>query len=176
MSKKYFFVFLGIIVAVSIATRLLPHPPNFTPIAALALFSGMYAAKISKWFLLLPLVAIFVSDLAIGFYDWRVMAAVYLSFAVVGVMGLLLRHKKSIGTITGATLGASILFYIVTNFAVWAFSPMYSATIEGLMLSYTMALPFFKFTLAGNLFYAALFFGAYELALSLVKEYKHRAV
>ncbi|MCH7604577.1 hypothetical protein IID24_01105 [Patescibacteria group bacterium] len=170
MSKKSFFIFLGIIVAVSIASRLLPHPPNFAPIAALALFSGVYAARMSKWFLLLPLAAVFLSDLVIGFYDWRMMATVYSSFAIIGLFGLLVRRKKNIGTITLATLGGSVLFYLVTNFAVWVFSPMYPATLEGLMLSYTMALPFFKFTLAGNLFYVGLFFGAYEFALALQRK------
>jgi len=170
MNKRFLFLFLAIIVVVSIATRLLPHPPNFAPIAALALFSGVYAAKVSKWFLLLPLVALFISDLTLGFYDWGVMAVVYGSFAFIGLFGLLLQKKKSVGTVTVAALGGSLLFFLGTNFAVWAFTGMYSLTIGGLITSYIMALPFLKFTIAGDLFYAAAFFGAYEFALALYRK------
>ena len=170
MNKRFLFLFLAIILVVSIATRLLPHPPNFAPIAALALFSGVYGAKVSKWFLLLPLVALFISDLTLGFYDWSVMAVVYGSFAFIGLFGLLIQKKKSVGTITLAALLGSLLFFLTTNFAVWVFSPMYPATLEGLVLSYTMALPFLKFTIAGDLFYAAVFFGAYEFALALYRK------
>jgi len=169
MNKRFLLVFLLIVVIISIATRLLPHPPNFAPIAALALFSGVYAAKVSKWFLLLPLVALFISDLTLGFYDWGVMAVVYGSFAFIGLFGLLLQKKKSVGTVTFAALGGSLLFFLTTNFAVWAFTGMYSLTIGGLITSYSMALPFLKFTIAGDLFYAAAFFGAYEFALALYR-------
>lgn len=170
MNKRFLFLFLAIIVVVSIATRLLPHPPNFAPIAALALFSGVYGAKVSKWFLLLPLVALFISDLTLGFYDWGVMAVVYGSFAFIGLFGLLIQKKKSVGTVTAAVLGGSLLFFFGTNFAVWAFTGMYSLTIGGLITSYIMALPFLKFTIAGDLFYAAMFFGAYEFALALYRK------
>jgi len=169
MNKRFLLVFLLIVVIISIATRLLPHPPNFAPIAALALFSGVYAAKVSKWFLLLPIVALFISDLTLGFYDWGVMAVVYGSFAFIGLFGLLLQKKKSVGTITAAALGGSLLFFLTTNFAVWAFTGMYSLNLGGLIMSYIMALPFLKFTIAGDLFYAAVFFGAYEFALALYR-------
>ena len=95
MSKKFLLIFLGGIFLVSIAARLLPHPPNFTPIAALALFSGVYAVRVSKWFLLLPLAAMFLSDLMIGYYNWGVMVSVYASFAVIAAVGLLVRKKKN---------------------------------------------------------------------------------
>ena len=170
MNKRFLLGFLLIIVVISIATRLLPHPPNFAPIAALALFSGVYAAKVSKWFLLLPLVAVFISDLTLGFYDWGVMAVVYGSFAFIGLFGLLLQKKKSVGTVTLAALGGSLLFFLTTNFAVWTFTSYYPANFEGLLLSYIMALPFLKFTIAGDLFYATVFFGAYEFALALYRK------
>ena len=170
MNKRFLFLFLAIILVVSIATRLLPHPPNFSPIAALALFSGVYGAKVSKWFLLLPLVALFISDLTLGFYDWGVMAVVYGSFAFIGLFGLLLQKKKSVGTITVAALGGSLLFFLTTNFAVWAFTRMYPLDMGGLITSYIMALPFLKFTIAGDLFYVAVFFGVYEFALALYRK------
>ena len=172
MNKNFLIVFLLIIVGISIATRLLPHPPNFTPIAALALFAGVYASRISKWYLLLPLGAMLLSDVFIGFYEWKVMALVYGSFLAIALVGLLVRKYKNFGTVLLGSLGSAILFYLATNFAVWAFSGMYAPTFEGLMLSYTMALPFFKFTLAGNLIYTGLFFGAYEAALAIVAQRK----
>jgi len=167
MNKKFFFLFLVAIVGISVAARLLPHAPNFTPIAALALFVGVYASRMSKWYLLLPLGAILLSDLFLGFYEWRTMAVVYTSFFAIGLIGLLVQKHKHAGTITLGALTGSILFYFTTNFAVWAFSGMYAPTLDGLMLSYYMALPFFKFTVLGDLLYVALFFGIYEFATSL---------
>ncbi len=168
MNKQYFPIYFLIGFAVfSIVLRLLPHPPNFAPIAALALFCGVYAAKTSRWFLLAPLVAMFLSDLAIGFYDWRIMTTVYGSFGFIGLMGALVQRHKNIGTILLGTLAGSLLFYFTTNFAVWAFGAMYPHTLEGLLMSYTMAIPFFKFTVLGDLFYVFLFFGTYELAAVL---------
>jgi len=174
--SRFFLVFLLVIIAISIATRLLPHPPNFTPIAALALFAGVYASRISKWYLLLPLGAMLLSDLFIGFYEWKIMALVYASFLIIAVSGLLIRKYKNFGTVVLGSLGSAILFYLTTNFAVWAFTGMYAPTFEGLMLSYSMALPFFKFTIAGNLVYAGLFFGAYEAALAFAVQRKTAAI
>jgi len=171
MSKKFFVFFLLIIIGISIATRLLPHPPNFTPIAALALFAGVYASKVSKWYLLLPLGVMLFSDLFVGFYELKTMVVVYGSFFAIGLVGMLVQKRKNTGTIVLGTLLGSVLFYLATNFAVWAFSGMYALTLEGLMLSYYMALPFFKFSLLGNALYVTLFFGIYEFATSL--SYKH---
>src|SRR3989338_3085103 len=162
MNKKFFLIFLLTVVGISIVARLLPHPPNFTPIAAVALFAGAYASKISKWYLLAPLAAMLVSDLFIGLYEWEIMAVVYASFFVIGLFGLLVRKYKSatwrIGAITLAALTGSILFYLTTNFAVWAFSGMYAPTLGGLLLSY----------------YIALFFGAYGLITSLSYRYRYK--
>lgn len=183
MNKTFFSLFLLAIAGISIAVRLLPHPPNFAPIAALALFAGVYASKISKWYLLAPLAAMLVSDLFIGFYEWKIMAVVYASFFAMGFIGLLVQKYKSatwrIGGITLATLTGSILFYLTTNFAVWAFSGLpgqglYAPTLDGLLLSYYMAIPFFKFTLLGDLFYVSLFFGSYALITSLNFRYRYK--
>lgn len=171
MNKKFFVLFLLAIVGVSIATRLLPHPPNFTPIAALALFAGVYASKVSKWYLLLPVGVMLFSDLFVGFYEPKTMAVVYGSFFAIGLMGMVVQKHKNMGTIALGTLLGSVLFYLATNFAVWAFSGMYALTPQGLALSYYTALPFFKFSLLGNVLYVTLFFGIYEFATSL--SYKH---
>lgn len=158
--------------------RLVPHAPNFTPIAALALFAGVYASKISKWYLFIPLAAMLVSDLFVGFYEPKTMAVVYASFFAIGLFGLLAQKIQSDGRrmamLGFATLTGSVLFFLTTNFAVWAFSGMYAPTLNGLLLSYTMALPFLKFSLLGNLFYTTFFFGAYEFALVFLAKQKGR--
>ena len=168
MKKHLIIGFLLVALAIALAGRLLPHPPNFTPIGALALFAGIYLAQKSRWALLLPLAVIFLTDLAIGFYDTKMMLVVYGSFLLYGVFGLLIKDKKNFGTIALATLAGSFLFYIVTNFGVWAFSPLYAPTLDGLMLSYFMGLPFLKYTVLGDLFFIGMFAGAYELATYLI--------
>lgn len=162
--KKLILLFIVVIIALSIAGRLLPHPPNFTPITALALFAGVYLASKTKWALLLPVAVMFFSDLVIGFYDIKLMAVVYGSFFTIGLIGMLVSKKKNTATIIFGTISASLLFFLVTNFAVWAFSPWYPHTIDGLLLSYTLALPFFRYALLGNFLFVGLFFGAYEFA------------
>ncbi|MBI2098638.1 MAG: hypothetical protein HYT49_03245 [Candidatus Wildermuthbacteria bacterium] len=177
MNKKYFPLFLLVFVGISIVARLLPHIPNFAPIAGLALFAGVYASKTSKWYLFTPVAAMLVSDLFVGFYEPRTMAVVYASFFAIGFMGFLVRKYKSAGwrsaTIALATFAGSTLFYLTTNFAVWAFSGMYAPTLDGLLLSYYMALPFFKLTILGDLFYVSLFFGIYEFATSLIAKHNY---
>lgn len=170
--KKLLLPFLFCMILTSVVARLLPHPPNFAPIAALALFAGVYASRLSKWYLLAPIAAMLVSDVFVGFYEWEIMAAVYVSFFAVALIGVLLGKYKHAGTIVLGSLTGSMLFYLATNFAVWAFSGMYAPTLDGILLSYVMALPFFKFTLLGDLFYAGVFFGAYEGILRLFSLYK----
>ena len=143
--QKYIPAFLLIILGISM--RLLPHPANFAPIAATALFAGIYLPK--KFALIIPMIAMLASDLVLGFYLWPIMASVYIAFAITGLLGLAIKKNKKITTVLGSTLLASIIFFIVTNWAVWAFGNMYAHNFNGLMQSYLMALPFFKNTLLG---------------------------
>lgn len=173
-------------VAFSIAARLLYHAPNFVPIGALALWAGVYLPK--RYGILLPIGAMLISDYFIGFYDWRLMAVVYASFALITPIGWLISKNeaprlyparrgglfknwwcggKSASNILLASLSGSVIFFITTNFTVWYFSEWYPHTPQGLMLSYTMAIPFFRNSLLGDLFYNASFFGVYELALAI---------
>lgn len=151
----YFLILLGA------ALRFLPHEPNFAPVTAIALFGGVYLSRRSA--LALPLATMFVSDYFIGFYNPAIMASVYLSFAISGLLGLWLRRRKSVANTLGVTLTASVQFYLLTNFAVWAFGTMYPHTAAGLLQSYVNALPFFRNTLLGDLFYVGGLFGIYEL-------------
>ncbi len=164
--KKYI---IGLIfLALAIGARLIPHAPNFAPVAALALWAGFYLPK--RIGLILPIAAMFLSDIFIGFYDLKLMAIVYASFALITVLGWFLKQYKSVGFILLGSLAGSVFFYLATNFAVWAYSEWYPHTIQGLIFCYTMAIPFFKNTLLGDLFYNAVFFGAYEIAIALIKK------
>lgn len=155
----------GTIILIAVLARLLPHPPNFAPIAALALFGGVYLDR--RYAIILPLAAMFLADIFIGFDFLPITAAIYGSFILAGFIGIWLREHKNFVNVSAASLTASILFFIITNFAVWAFSPLYAKDFFGLVQSYTMAIPFFRNTLLGDLFYTGVFFGGFELVKSL---------
>ncbi len=155
------------IVLAGISLRLIPHAPNFTPIAAIALFSGVYFSK--RIALILPIGAMAISDIFIGFYEPKLMIAVYASFLLFTIIGFWLKKHKSWYLIGGSAILSAVLFFLITNFAVFAFSPWYAKTFSGLIQCYVLALPFFKNTLLGNLFYTGVFFGAYELSRVWIK-------
>lgn len=147
--------------------RFLPHAPNFAPIGAMALFGGAKLNK--KYALIVPLAVMLVSDYFIGFYSWQIMASVYGSFLIYGLLGLWVRKNESWLKIGGATLAGSILFFLITNGAVWAFGSMYPHTFGGLIACYAAGLPFWRNTLLGDIFFTAVFFGLYELARKYVE-------
>ncbi len=159
MNKKLLIPLL--LIALGFIARLLPHPANFAPIGAIALFSGLYLPK--RWAIILPLAIMLISDIFVGFYAWQIMLAVYLSFVLAGLIGLLVRKHKKFSTILGGTLLSAILFFLITNTAVWLFGTMYIHNFSGLMQSYFMALPFFKNSLLGDLFYVGVMVGGYEV-------------
>ena len=157
----------ALIIFMAASLRLIPHAPNFAPIAAMALFGGAYLNR--SYALLVPIVALFVSDLFIGFYSPVVMISVYGSFVLVGLIGLWLRSRKSPRNVVFTAVGSSILFFLVTNLAVWL-GGWYPRNLAGLAECYTLALPFFRNTILGDLFYTGVFFGGYELVLRLVRK------
>lgn len=159
-----------IFVVFTIILRLVPHAPNFVPVAALALWAGVYFPK--KWGLIAPIAVMFISDALIGFYDWRLMLVVYVSFIITGFIGWLIKNNPSVAKIAMGSLAGSMLFFIATNFAVWALSSWYPHTLYGLIDAYTMGIPFLRNTLVGDLFYSGLFFGSYAFATIFAK---HRA-
>ena len=153
---------MGVIfILIGVVLRLIPHPPNFAPIGALALFGGVYLSR--KMALGLPIVAMVISDLFIGYYTPELMAAVYGSFILCVLLGFWLKNHKKWYTVLGSSLLASVIFFFVTNFAVWAFTPWYAKTFSGIIQCFFMALPFFKNTLLGDLFYVSIFFGVYKI-------------
>ena len=149
------------LILIGVSLRLLPHPPNFAPIAAIALFGGVYFSR--KIAFILPITAMIISDIFIGYYEFSLMAFVYGSFLLCVVLGFWLKKHKKWYTVGGSAILSAILFFLITNFAVWAFTPWYTKTIFGLIQCYLMALPFFKNTLLGDLFYVTAFFGTYEM-------------
>lgn len=161
---------ISIILATALF-RLVPHWPNFTPIAALALFGAATFER--KWLgLVAPLAAMLLSDALIGFHGS--MGAVYLSFSLtwlLGVWALTSRRsgKLTVGRVAAASVTASVLFFLITNFAVWHGSTFYPQTGAGLITCYVSGLAFYNGTsfflngLAGDLFFSALLFGGYYL-------------
>lgn len=150
----------GLILAAAIV-RLLPHPPNFAPIAAMALFGGAYFNK-KVFAFAIPLAALLFTDLFLGFHN--TMWAVYMSFIVIVGLGMVMLKKKSVLRIILASVSASVLFFVVTNFAFWATDTLYPTTAAGLAACYTAAIPFFHNTLIGDLFFTGAMFGLFELA------------
>lgn len=142
-------------------SRLIPHPLNFAPIAAMALFGAVYFDK--KFAFIVPISALLISDYILGFYSG--MYWVYGSFVLIGVMGLWLRNHKSIVAVGGTTLASSALFFIITNFGVWMTGTMYTKDWAGLVECYVAAIPFFRNTVAGDVVYVSALFGVYELVL-----------
>ena len=142
-------------------TRLIPHYPNFTAIGAVALFGGAYFTK--KWLaFIVPLAALFLTDLIIGFYSQ--MWVVYLSFMLIVVIGMSLQGTKKPGKVILASISASVSFFVITNFVMWYGSSLYPQNFTGIMESYTAAIPFFSYTLLGDLFYVGIMFGVFEIA------------
>jgi hypothetical protein len=151
------------LIILGVVCRLLPHAWNFTPIAAMAIFAGTYLGK--KEAVIIPIVSMLIGDLFIGFYAWQIMIPVYFSLVFAGVIGTIIKKHKSFETVLAGSIMASVLFFLITNFAVWLFSPLYAHSVAGLLECYAMALPFFRNTLLGDLFYVGTLFGAYEAVL-----------
>lgn len=154
-------------VAIGAIVRIIPHIPNFAPIGAMALFGGTYMSK--KQALILPTVAMVLSDLVIGFDSFPMRLAVYGSFILIVIIGMFLKNKVNLKNTVLFSFSASILFFLITNFAVWAFGGLYPHTILGLKQSYFLAIPFFRNTILGDMTYSGLFFGGYEFLMSLQK-------
>ena len=156
--KHGLFCFLVILV---VATRLLPHPMNFAPIGALGLFSGAYVNNQRAW--LIPVAALLISDFLIGFYTPVIMLSVYISFALSALLGrYALSAKRTVLRVGGAAVASATILFILSNLTLWATGLYYPLSFEGLTLCFVRAIPFYGNTLAGDLFYSAVLFGAYE--------------
>ena len=169
MKSKLFtprIIFITSAILLAAVSRLFPHIPNFTPIAAMALFGGVYFTD-KRLAFVIPLIAMFLSDAAIQLvYGWgfhNTMIYVYAGFILTSVIGMIVRRNVSILSIAAGSITASILFFIITNFGVWAASG-FQMGIAGLNATYIMGIPFFAPTLVGDLFFNSILFGAFYLA------------
>jgi len=156
---------LSIIVAAA-ALRLVPHPPNFTPIGAMALFSGAAFGRKALAFAA-PLAALLLSDVVLGFYHG--MATVYGADLMIVLVGSLIVTRSPI-RIGIAAVASSVLFFTTTNLGMWFSSGFYPRTFAGLEACFVAAIPFFQNTVAGDLFYSALLFGGFYVAERLLPQ------
>ena len=157
-----------LLMIIGFLTRFIPHPMNFTAVGAIALFSGYYF-KDKRIAFAVPMAIMLLSDWYIGFYQWQLLASTYLSFALVVLLGILIKDKKWFIALPTSLIG-TVLFFLITNGAAWAFTSWYPHTFSGLMLCYTKGLPFVKNNFLGDLTYTFLFFGITELAIFLSKK------
>ena len=145
----------------SACLRLLPHPYHFTPIGALALLSASQIRhKVYAFFP--PILAMMITDIFYGFHS--TLFFVYAGFLLTVVVGFVLTSSRGILKLGGASLAGSIVFYLISNLGVWWATPLYPSSTFGLMECYIAAIPFFHWSLLGNLFYTFVFFGLFELA------------
>jgi hypothetical protein len=151
---------LGSMILAAAASRLIPHPPNMASVAAIALFGGATISDKRAAFLV-PLAALLLSDMVLGFY--RHMEVVYVAFALIVAIGIWLQKHRALLPIAAATLASSLLFFLITNFGVWAFEAMYPKTLAGLFACYVAALPFLRNTLQGDVLYSLVLFGGFAL-------------
>jgi hypothetical protein len=153
------------VVLIAAASRLLPHPPNVTPIAAMALLAGasLHDFRVA---VAIPLGAMFLSDLFLGMHG--TIPFVYGSMVLITGIGTWLRGRRRPTPIAAAAVAGAVLFYVITNFGVWATSTLYPKTAAGLSMAYAAGLPFFRNTLLGDLVYCALLFGGFALIERIV--------
>lgn len=155
------FAFLATMISTAALSRLLPHPPNVTPLAAMALFGGAHFAD-KRLAFLAPLAALLLSDLILGLHSQ--MPGVYAGFTLVVCVGFGLRGRTRALPVAVAALIGSCVFYLVSNFGWWVTTGAYPKTMAGLGACYVAGIPFFRNSLAGDLFYTALLFGIFALA------------
>lgn len=150
-----------VLILLAAASRLLPHAPNFTPVAAIGLFAGAMLGRRTAW--LVPFAALLLSDLFLGFYHPTSMFWNYSGFAACLLLGsAFLAPARSLPRFAGATLSSSVAFFALSNFGMWA-SGYYPRTLAGLGECYVAAIPFFRNTLASDVLYTGLLFGGWAL-------------
>jgi hypothetical protein len=151
-------ILIAFLIALGVAARLLPHAPGFLPVAA----SGLFAARmlrIPALAVVVPVLAMVLSDVALPGEDWRIQAVGFAAIAIPAVLGIVTRRWRGVLPIVGTMVTGSLLFFAFSNGAVWAFSGMYQLTLSGLTQCYIAALPFLEKTMMGDLFWTGVLFG-----------------
>jgi hypothetical protein len=155
-----------LLTLVAMSTRLLfnaVHFYNFNAVMATALFAGAYLSR-NKLVVLIPIVALFVTDLAMGLYDWKLMAIVYGAFVLTIFYGRFYAENSTLLSFVVTVLGGSLSFFLLTNGAVWMFGDgtFYPKTFAGLIECYSMGLPFYRNTLLGDILFSGALFAGYQ--------------
>jgi hypothetical protein len=165
------FILLLLLITLIAFLRIFITIPNVTPIAAIALFGGTYIKR-KELAILLPLIILFISDLFIGTYSLLLMTGVYTSFVIISLLGFILRKKINYATVIGSSIISSIIFFILTNFVVWAEGIWYPLNTQGLITCYIRAIPFFKNELIGTLAFTTFFFASYNFVTKKALSFK----
>ena len=160
---------VAFLIAFDVAARLLPHAPGVWPFAASALFAGRML-RIPALAVIVPLLATALSNFALANDDWRVALVVYAAITVPAFAGMLARRWHGAVPVVAAMLSCSLIFFAVTNFAVWAFNGMYPMTFEGLAQCYLAAVPFLDKTVMGDLFWTAVLFGGQLIIIGITSK------
>jgi hypothetical protein len=156
-----------LLIVLGVIARLIPHPWNFTPIGALGLFAGANCRPQVAW--LVPLCALFVADLIVGFYSPISMLFVYVGFLCGPLIGrFIIAPKRSVGRIGSAVIVSSTVFFVLSNLGVWL-SGYYPLTLAGLVECYVLAIPFYGAILVGDALYATILFGGQEIILTALR-------
>ena len=161
--RGHVWLVIGLMV-LGVVARLVPHPPNATPLMAIALFGGTYLAK--RWAILLPLAIVAISDVLIGWHNTVLFT--WGAFILTGMIAWWIRLHPSAVRVLGGALAGSVLFFLLSNFGVWVAGDLYPRTAVGLWECYVAAIPFFRNSLAGDLLYTAALFGGYALAIGVL--------
>ena len=153
---------VAFLVGLAVVARLVPHAPDFTPVAAAGLFAAG-ALRVRALSLVVPFAGMMIGDAALGFYNWRVSAVVYAALTLPACAAYLAGRLGGPRLTFPILLSSSLTFFLLTNLAVWAFTPLYAADVSGLIKCYVAGLPFLKNMLAGDLFWGLMLFGGYWL-------------
>ena len=164
-SNKYILI-ISLIIVAALSNILLTSIPNFSPIASVALFSGFYLSN-KKLALLIPIACMLVSDYFVGFHS--LMLAVYLSFALTVLMGIKMKTSSGKNVIINSVL-SSVVFFLVTNSAVWLMGCFYTSDLSGLALCLSMGIPFFKYTLLSSIVFSTVLFGGFQILNQLINK------
>lgn len=149
---------VAFLVALDVVARILPHAPGFLPVAASGFFAGRML-RIPALAIAVPVLGMVLSDVALPGEDWRIQAVGFAAIAIPAVAGILTRRWRGVLPTVATIVPCSILFFLLSNGAVWAFSGMYPLTWQGLTQCYVAALPFLDKTILGDLFWTAVLFG-----------------
>jgi hypothetical protein len=148
---------VAFLIGLDVVARLAPHAPGVWPVAASALFAGRML-RVPLLAFVVPLAATVLSNLVLPGDDGRVLLVVAAALCVPAALGMAGRHWGAARTVA-AMIASSLVFFVTTNFAVWAFDGMYPMTLAGLTQCYAAALPFLDRTVFGDLAWCAALFG-----------------